>query len=62
MRFARAAVPEPAPTLARRMRHHRAGTLILASIALFVPRVDARKVEVAASRCDKKSGDHARLS
>lgn len=55
---ARTTEPVTPPPLARWMRDDRVRAVIKARVAVLVPRVDAIKAEVAATRGDIESGDH----
>lgn len=48
MRLTRAAVPEPTPSLAGRVRNHWMRSVIQARIPFFIPRINARQAEVSA--------------
>jgi hypothetical protein len=50
VRLARAAMPEPAPALARRVRNHRVRAAVLAGVSRLIPRVNARYAHIAAFR------------
>jgi hypothetical protein len=57
MRLASAAMPEPAPSLARRMRDDWMLAVILPSVPSLVPRIDAGQTEIGpvglyVERCD----------
>src|SRR5688572_32113591 len=60
VRFARAAMPETAPPLTRRMRDHRPRPGVQARVTFHVPRIDIGQPEVAAVGLHVESCDHAR--
>lgn len=59
VRFPGAAVPESSPSLAGWMRDHRPRSVVVACIALTVPRIDVIEPVVDAASFDEESGDHS---
>src|SRR5688572_25583664 len=58
MRLTGAPMPEPPPSLTRRMRHDRPRPCVLPRIALDVPRVNVRQAVVATVRLHVEGSDH----
>ncbi len=62
MRVARAAMPEPAPTFAGRMRNDRMWPIVPPRIAIFVPWIDIGHSVVWSAALNEQRRDHCMIS